>query len=360
MSKGRVVLAMSGGVDSSVAACLLAEEGYDVVGLFMRTGAHDEAASSAPQKIRGCCSAIDAADARRVADQLGLPFYALNFSEDFTRIKDYFVDEYLRGRTPNPCVVCNTWLKFGRLWQYAEGIGADFIATGHYAQRIDRPGGQPELHRAVDLSKDQSYFLFGIRPEILFRILFPIGHLTKPQVRDAALRHGLCVSQKPESQEVCFVPSGNYQQFIRSHRPETDPQPGEIVDVEGRKVAQHEGISQFTIGQRKGLGVAFGEPRYVLELRPESQQVVIGPRELLARTTLEADQVQWLTPSIPTEPIRAEVKIRYLHTPAPATVHADTERTVRVEFDAAQNAITPGQAVVFYQGTRVLGGGWIR
>lgn len=361
MSKGRVVLAMSGGVDSSVAACLLAEQGYDVIGLFMRTGAAPEptACDTSPKKIRGCCSAIDAADAQRVADRLNIPFYALNFSEEFGRIKDYFVDEYLRGRTPNPCVVCNTWLKFGKLWEYAESVGADYIATGHYARIEQDEDGESGLFMADDSTKDQSYFLFGIRGDLLDRILFPIGNIPKTDVRQLAIERQLGVSKKPDSQEICFVPTGNYLDFIHRHRPDLPDEPGEIVDHEGKMLATHSGIKSFTIGQRKGLGVAVGEPRYVVKLRPESQQVVIGPRELLAQPTLRAERVNWLSRKPKTEPFRAEVKIRYLHRAVPALITPEENGYVRVDFDEPQQAVTPGQAVVFYRHSQVLGGGWI-
>jgi tRNA-specific 2-thiouridylase len=364
MARQRVIVAMSGGVDSSVTAYLLHEQGYDVVGLFMRTGAHEPTPSTqedcAPtNKIRGCCSAVDAADAQRVADRLNVPFYALNFEKEFGRIKDYFVDEYSRGRTPNPCVVCNTWLKFGKLLEYADMVGAEKIATGHYARILEGTEG-PELHQGLDPTKDQSYFLHGLRYEVLQRVLFPIGALPKSEVRRIASERNLGVQSKPDSQEICFVPTGDYQGFIRKHRPEAVGVPGSIVDPDGKKLGEHEGISGFTIGQRKGLGIAVGEPRYVLELKADENLVVIGPRELLRRDDLEADGVRWLSRSIPNRPIRCSVKIRYLHSPTPAVVEPMGESEVHVRFDDPQSAVTPGQAVVFYDGTRVLGGGWIR
>jgi tRNA-uridine 2-sulfurtransferase len=359
MGKGRVVLAMSGGVDSSVSACLLADEGYDVVGLFMRTGAHDDAPATS-NKIRGCCSAIDAADARRVADRLGIPFYSLNFSEEFGRIKDYFADEYLRGRTPNPCVVCNTWLKFGKLWEYAESVDAEFIATGHYAQILPDAAGRPGLFRGADLTKDQSYFLFGIRPDLLPRILMPVGHLQKERVRQLATEYRLPLAQKPDSQEICFVPSGNYQDFLQKHRPNRQESAGDVVDPAGNKLGQHAGLSHYTIGQRKGLGLAFGEPRYVVELKTETNQVVIGPRELLAQDRLEAERVNWLIEPEPSESIRADVKIRYLHQPAAANIRPRDQGEIEIAFDTPQQAVTPGQAVVFYRNAQVLGGAWIK
>lgn len=361
MKRGRVVLAMSGGVDSSVSAYLLLRAGYDVVGLFMRTGAHDEAnaCDNTTTRHRGCCSAIDADDGRRVADQLGLPFYALNFEKEFGRIKDYFVDEYLRGRTPNPCVVCNTWLKFGKLWHYARSIGADYIATGHYA-RIVRSEDNVALHMAIDVAKDQSYFLFGLDRELFDRIVFPVGAMLKREVRSLAAELGLAVSNKPDSQEVCFVPDGDSKQFIRRHRPEASISEGEVVDQTGAVVGKHSGFAGYTIGQRRGLGVALGEPRYVIGLSPDENRVVIGPRELLACHQLEADGVNWLTQSPPTSPVRCTAKIRYRHEPADVTVIPAEDNRVRVRFDVPQYAVTPGQAAVFYDGSRVLGGGWIR
>jgi tRNA-specific 2-thiouridylase len=362
VTSGRVVMAMSGGVDSSVSARLLRDAGYDVVGLFMRTGAHVEeetcGVSTGPShRRRGCCSAVDAQDARRVADQLDIPFYALNFESEFDRIEDYFVDEYLRGRTPNPCVVCNTWLKFGRLFDYADTIGARWIATGHYAQIVERDGDFG-LHRGVDDSKDQSYFLFGLERDRLSRILFPVGGMQKRDVRALAEKHRLAVAAKPDSQEVCFIPDGDPSGFISRRRPEQCRGPGEIVDQFGRVVGTHSGLAGHTIGQRRGLGVALGEPRYVLELLPEQNRLVIGPYELLERRELEAEGVNWLSP-MPTAPRRCTVKIRYRHVPANAEVEPTAAGRVRVRFDSPQFAVTPGQAAVFYDGPRVLGGGWI-
>lgn len=360
MSAKRVVLAMSGGVDSSVAAHLLVEAGYDVVGLFMRTGVHASEEDQPQRKTRGCCSAIDAADAQRVADRLDIPFYALNFQEDFGRIKDYFADEYARGRTPNPCVVCNTWLKFGKLWDYAEAINADYIATGHYAQVVlgSTDEKEVELHRGADPSKDQSYFLFGIRQDLLRRLLFPIGAMQKSDVREIASRMDLGVHTKPDSQEICFVPTGNYQDFLREHRPEALGVPGRMVDTEGQEVGTHKGLGAYTIGQRKGLG-AFGSPRFVVDLDPTENLVVIGVREQLQESALHAERVNWLTPQIPTAPVRCQAKIRYLHPGTAATVTPLEGGRARVELDEPQSAITPGQAVVFYDQSRVLGGGWI-
>jgi tRNA-specific 2-thiouridylase len=351
----RVVLAMSGGVDSSVAAYLLREQGYDVIGLFMRTGVHGTEDGRADHK-KGCCSAIDAGDARRVADRLDLPFYALDFEKDFHRIIDYFADEYLSGRTPNPCVVCNSWLKFGQLWTYGQQLDADYIATGHYAQVVQGAGGI-ELHRAADGDKDQSYVLHGLRRAILPHLLFPIGGYRKDEVRALARKAGLGVADKPDSVEICFVPGGDHAALIRERRPDRSTA-GVIVDTAGNVLGEHDGIERFTIGQRKGLGIAAAARRYVLRIVPGDNQVVLGEREELLAGGLSASQVNWLCEP-PAGPLACQVKIRYRHTPAPGTVTALSNGGARVELATPQSAVTPGQAVVFYDGPRVLGGGWI-
>jgi len=351
----RVVLAMSGGVDSSVAALLLKRQGYEVIGLFMRTGVHSPEGDG-PARKKGCCSALDAGDARRVADRLDIPFYALDFEEDFGRVIDYFADEYLAGRTPNPCVVCNTWLKFGKLWSYGKQLQADYIATGHYAQVVGRAGGH-ELHRGLDPDKDQSYVLYGIRRAILPHLLFPIGGYRKEEVRALAREAGLPVADKPDSVEICFVPDGDHAGLIRRRRPGLATA-GAIVDTAGNVLAEHDGFEQFTVGQRKGLNYAAGERRYVLKIVPSSNEVVVGRREELLAAGLLASRVNWLTEP-PDRPLPCQAKIRYRHRAAPATVAALADGGARVEFAEPQSAVTPGQAVVFYDGARVLGGGWI-
>ena len=353
----RVVLAMSGGVDSSVAAYLLKEQGYEVIGLFMRTGAHGAEDDATPAHKKGCCSALDAGDARRVADRLDIPFYALDFEQDFERIIDYFADEYLAGRTPNPCVVCNNWLKFGKLWSYGKQLNADYIATGHYAQIVSRDGGH-ELHRGRDPQKDQSYVLYGIRRGILPQLLFPIGGYRKEEVRQIARAAGLGVHDKPDSVEICFVPDGDHGSLIRRRRPELATA-GMIVDTSGKVLAEHPGIENFTIGQRKGLRFAAGQRRYVLRIVPEDNQVVVGDREELLSSGLIASRANWLLDAPPEAPIACSAKIRYRHAAAPATVTALPDGVASVRFAEPQSAITPGQAVVFYDGARVLGGGWI-
>jgi tRNA-specific 2-thiouridylase len=355
---------MSGGVDSSASAVLLRRQGHEVIGLFMRTGVQHGSAENATlsrmdraEHKKGCCSVQDAWDARRVADRLGIPFYALDFRAEFDRIIDYFADEYVRGRTPNPCVVCNTWLKFGQLWDFARQLEADYIATGHYA-RIIHNGEEAELHRGFDESKDQSYVLWGIRRELLPHILFPVGNSTKSEIRLLAREAGLeHVADKPDSVEICFVPSGRPSEVVRVRRPDAVRQ-GQIVDRQGRILGQHDGIDRFTIGQRKGLGVATGRRQFVLELLPETQTVVVGDYEDLLANGLEADGVNWLCPP-PAGEVEAWVKIRYRHPGVAAVICPVDETRVVVRFATAQPAVTPGQAVAFYTGSRLLGGGWI-
>jgi tRNA-uridine 2-sulfurtransferase len=353
----RVVLAMSGGVDSSVSAVLLKEQGYDVIGLFMRTGEHSGAADARPDRKKGCCSAIDAGDARRVADKLDIPFYALDFEREFDRIIDYFADEYLKGRTPNPCVVCNNWLKFGQLWSFGRQLDADFIATGHYARIVAGTSG-PELHRGIDADKDQSYVLHGIKASVLSHLLFPIGDRCKEEVRGIARRAGLPVADKPDSVEICFVPDGDHAGLIRRRRPELATA-GRVVGSTGEVLGEHDGYERFTIGQRKGLGIATDRKRYVLDIVPETRTVVLGDKEDLLADGLRASAVNWLIDEPPTAPLACTAKIRYRHAGARARVTALADGGARVEFAEQQSAVTPGQAVVFYDGERVLGGGWI-
>ena len=383
----RVVLAMSGGVDSSAAAVLLKQQGHEVIGLFMRSGAVEEAAcrvdlngrsviadteeakgsptSTLPllpilgvkANKQGCCSASDAADARRVADVLDIPFHALNFADAFGRIKDYFVDEYLAGRTPNPCVMCNNWLKFGKLWDFAVSVGADCISTGHYA-RIQTINGEPVLLRGVDRTKDQSYVLAGIDRKILNRILFPVGTFNKPEIRDLAAKAGLRVATKPDSQEICFIPDNDYVGFLERYRGRPDLS-GEFVDPSGRVLGKHTGFDQFTIGQRRGLGVTFGEPRFVIRIEPESRRVVLGTHDELACHELDADGVRWLIDN-PPETFECLAQIRYQHAAAPARIERVAIDRVRASFIDPQYGVAPGQALVLYEGDRVIGGGWIR
>ena len=354
----RVVLAMSGGVDSSVSAWLLREAGHEVIGVFMR---HGQAAACEIEGARaskqGCCSAADAEDARRVADRFGIPFYALNFETEFGRIIDYFVDEYAAGRTPNPCIVCNTWLKFGQLFRYADSVGAEFVATGHYARLVPAAGPVPALCRAGDPGKDQSYVLFGIRRELLGRLKFPVGEFSKEEIRRMAARLELRVADKPDSQEICFVPDHDHARFVRARRPESDTS-GEIVLTDGTVVGHHDGLERFTIGQRKGLQLAFGEPRYVVRLDAATRRVIIGTKSELARTELTARDANWLADE-PTSPISCQVKIRYRSRLVPATVEPLPDGRFAVHFAEPCESVAPGQAAVCYDGDRVLGGGWI-
>jgi tRNA-uridine 2-sulfurtransferase len=354
----RVVLAMSGGVDSSASAVLLKEQGYDVIGLFMRTGVQATETDCRPDNKKGCCSAIDAGDGRRVADRLGIPFYALDFEKEFDQIIDYFTDEYLRGRTPNPCVVCNNWLKFGKLWEFGKKLECDFIATGHYAQILQGNHG-PELHQGIDDAKDQSYVLHGIKREVLPHLLFPVGGYRKPEIREIARRAGLDrVADKRDSVEICFVPDGDHASLIRKRRPELATA-GNVVDTDGNILGEHDGFERFTIGQRKGIGIATTGKRYVLDIVPASNTVVLGEAEGLLARGLIGDKINWLIdPPLHTD-LECRVKIRYKHGGAAGRVRAHEDGTVHVEFDEPQTAVTPGQAVVFYDQTRVLGGGWI-
>jgi tRNA-specific 2-thiouridylase len=352
--KTRVVVAMSGGVDSSVAAAILKEQGYDVLGLFMRTGTH---AVDTERRAKTCCSVTDALDAQRVADRLDIPFFALDFAREFDRIKEYFADEYVAGRTPNPCVMCNIWLKFGRLWAYGKQAGADFVATGHYARLARAVDGTLRVARAVDRGKDQSYVLFGLRPELLPHVLFPVGDYPKAAIRELARDHGLPVHDKPESQEICFVPDDDYLEFVRRRRPGHDSS-GPIVDEHGQEVGIHTGIEGFTIGQRRGLGIAVGSPRYVVQIEPSSRTVSIGPRTALDRTGLVAARFNWQGPR-PDGPQPCLAQIRARHTAAPAIVEPLEHDQARVTFASAQPAIAPGQVVTVYQDDLVLGGGWI-
>jgi tRNA-uridine 2-sulfurtransferase len=367
----RVVLAMSGGVDSSVAAHLLLRAGYEVIGVFMR---HGEASAASCQvehtgqnpllpilqgrtdHKQGCCSATDALDARRVADRLSIPFYALDLQAEFSRIVHYFVDEYVRGRTPNPCVQCNNWIKFGRLFDYADSVDADYVATGHYAQMQTMAGTQALL-RGVDPGKDQSYALAGIDRRFLNRMLLPVGSYHKPQIREMAADIGLRVAEKRDSQEICFVASGKHDEFVRE-RSRMSTQ-GEIVTTDGRVVGQHPGIEGFTIGQRKGLGIALGEPQFVVRIDGQTRQVVIGPKSALERQTLRAERMNWLIDP-PTTPRSLYAQIRYNSQAVSCTVSASSSGDeIDVHFDQPALGVAPGQLCVVYDQNRVLGGGWI-
>ena len=354
----RIVVAMSGGVDSSVAAALLAEQGHDVIGLSMQLYDQSEGQTS----FGSCCSIDDLHDARRVAATIRIPHYIVNFERQFDeQVVSNFVREYTSGRTPLPCAHCNSDLKFATLLDRAQGLGADAVATGHYA-RVDhnKRVGRYVLRRGVDAAKDQSYFLFSLTQAQLAHAIFPVGDRPKDSVRDYARTRGLPVANKPDSQEICFVPDDDYAGFVARHAPDA-ARDGVIVDERGRVVGRHAGIHRFTVGQRKGLGLTSsptGAPQYVLALRPADRQVVVGPKSSLERTTLTASGVNWIVEE-PRGSIRVAAQIRHRHPPAAATVRALGDARAEVVFDIPQVAITPGQAVVFYDGDIVLGGGWI-
>jgi tRNA-specific 2-thiouridylase len=351
----RFVVAMSGGVDSSVAAALLAEQGHDVIGVSMQL--YDQ---SEGQKAFGtCCTIDDLYDARRVAAAIGIPHYILNFESRFDeQVVSNFIREYGAGRTPIPCAHCNADLKFATLLDRARGYGADALATGHYARIEHAADGTYRLRRGADASKDQTYFLFSLTQEQLAHAAFPVGDLTKVEVRAHAERLALRVAAKPDSQEICFIPDGDYAAFLERSAPELK-RPGALVDAEGAVVGAHEGVHRYTIGQRKGLGLSSSAPLYVLEIRSGTAEVVVGPREALGRTQLTASEVNWISgrPALDWTPVTAQ--IRHRHTPAPARVRATGAATAELEFDEPQTAITPGQAVVFYDEDVVVGGGWI-
>ena len=357
--KRRVLVAMSGGVDSSVAAALLCEQGYDVVGVAMRLAPD---ASAPVTKRRGtCCSHDDFEDARRVSERLGFPFYVVDLRADFgARVIGNFVSEYLAGRTPNPCVMCNREIKFDRLWSRARALEADFVATGHYARISCDEAGRYHLLRAADASKDQSYFLFTLGQQELARTLFPLGAMLKSEVRERARALGLANADKPESQEICFVPDGDYARFVERLAPEGAIREGSIADADGNALAQHGGIHRFTVGQRRGLGIAASEPLYVTEIRPQSGEVVVGARQALNARGLIAREVDFVdAASLDAAGSEIEVKIRYRHPALPAHLTVSSPRTAEVRFVSPGPAVTPGQACVFYRGDEVLGGGFI-
>jgi tRNA-specific 2-thiouridylase len=351
----RVVVAMSGGVDSSVTAALLKEQGFDVVGITLQLYDHGLAVG----KKGACCAGQDIYDARRVADALGFPHYVLDYESRFSQaVMDDFADSYLRGETPIPCVRCNQRVKFRDLLETARDLGADALATGHYVRRRVGPSG-PELHRAADPAKDQSYFLFATTAEQLDFLRFPLGDMPKAETRAHAERFGLPVADKPDSQDICFVPTGGYAEVIRKLRPGA-ADPGEIVHVDGRVLGKHDGIINFTVGQRRGIGVGGGEALYVVRLEPDRRQVVVGPREALARQRVLVREVNWLGDRpLDGEGVPVQVKLRSAQPPAAARVRAAPDGAAEILLDVPQFGVAPGQAAVFYDHDRVLGGGWI-
>jgi tRNA-specific 2-thiouridylase len=377
MSTDTIAVAMSGGVDSSTVAAMLRAEGHNVIGLTMQLWNQRRLAGreGMPESVQGrCCSLDDVYDARRVAQQIGVPYYVVNHEERFERdVVRPFVEEYLSGRTPIPCSLCNNHLKFDQLLIVARQIGAERLATGHYARVVyDKSRGKLTkkrwlLKRPTDRGKDQTYFLFGLTQEQLSRTLFPLGEMTKPQVRELAHKHGLAIAEKPDSQEICFVPGGDYKRFIDAYLAEQGASlslpdtAGELVTTDGKVVGEHAGIHNFTVGQRKGLGVATGSPLYVIQISGAQKQVVVGGEENLYSKTLRAKRVNLISIGDDDlrEPMRVRVKIRHRHEPAPAVIEKSGDDEILVTFDEPQRAITPGQAAVFYDGDVVVGGGWI-
>ena len=363
-----IAVAMSGGVDSSTVAAMLRAEGHNIVGLTMqlwnqrRLAGHE----GMPESVQGrCCSLDDVYDARRVAETIGIPYYVVNHEDRFERdVIRPFVQEYLSGRTPIPCSLCNNHLKFDQLLTIAQQIGADAVATGHYARvEFDSERNRWLLRRPTDRSKDQTYFLFGLTQEQLSRTMFPLGEMTKPEVRELARKHGLALSEKPDSQEICFVPGGDYKNFLDAYLAEQGESlpdtAGELVTADGRVIGEHKGIHNFTVGQRKGLGVATGSPLYVLQIKGDARQVVVGEQENLYSRRLVVHRTNLISVADLTEPAQVSVKIRHRHEPATATIEKSGADEILVSFNEPQRAITPGQAAVFYDGDVVVGGGWI-
>ena len=356
MNSERVLVALSGGVDSSVAALLLKQQGYEVVGCFLRNGISRPAGSCSTKQ--GCCSAEDARDAALVADQLGIPYHALDMNEEFASVQDYFASEYAAGRTPNPCAVCNRDIKFGALAGFADAIGARWIATGHYA-RIQQGESGPELLRGADPHKDQSYVLFPVAPAILARTLLPIGELQKSETRRLAEEAGLPVFGKPDSQEICFVPTGDYRDVLR--RRGGLGKPGRIVDLDGVERARHDGYMGFTRGQRRGLGFAATEPMYVVDIRPETGDVIVGPRAATGCAVATVAEFRGFGCTLAPGEAWEDVTVQYRSSPGgiPARVEAEASGRVRIDFATPAESVTPGQGLAVYRGVRLLGGGWL-
>jgi tRNA-specific 2-thiouridylase len=355
MSRERVVVAMSGGVDSSVAAALLVEQGFEVIGIMLRLWSEADQGRGPSNR---CCALGAQYDAERVAQLLSIPFYVVNLSDAFKRrVVDYFEDEYAAGRTPNPCVECNRHIRFGHLLRRAKALGADYLATGHYA-RVEHADGAYQLLRGKDHHKDQSYVLHVLRQDQLAQVRFPIGHFAKAHVRKMALDRGLPVAMRPDSQDLCFIADGDYRRYLAQHRPDA-LRPGPIVRRSGDVLGQHVGLARYTIGQRKGIGVAAQQPLYVLAMDADTNALIVGTEDELGQAVCEAQGTNWISGSPPAQTFSATAKIRYKADDVPVEVDATGNDTVRVRFETALRDITPGQAVVFYHGERVLGGGMI-
>ena len=357
MGKKTVVVGLSGGVDSSVAAYLLKEQGYDVIGVTMQIWQEED--SCTVEENGGCCGLSAVEDARRVAQKLDIPYYVMNFRKEFQKqVIDYFTREYLEGRTPNPCIACNRYVKWESLLKRSLEIGADYIATGHYARVEQLPNGRYAIRNSVTAKKDQTYALYNLTQEQLARTLMPVGAYTKDEIRKIAEKAGLPVAHKKDSQEICFVPDNDYARFIKNSTGKTIPK-GNFVLADGKVIGEHQGIIHYTIGQRKGLNLSMGHPVFVTKIRPDSNEVVIGENEDLFVNTLICDRVNFMAMEGLEEEVRLKAKIRYNHPGAECVISPAEDGKVRVTFDQPQRAITPGQAVVFYQGEYVAGGGII-